>query len=388
MPRFIRLSIRGALLIVLILSAVALWKREEITRLMAVNSLFDADKIVYNFSHMDEAFLSTHITRGLGNVSDLVNGKSIELPVVVNDWIKERNVTSLIVLKDGQIVYEDYYLGTGADDRRISWSVAKSFLSALVGILLADGAIASIDDPVIKYAPLLKGSAYEAVTLRNVLQMSSGITFDEDYLDKSSDINRMGREIALGRSLDDFAAGLKESFAKPGTVMQYVSIDTHVISMVVRGATGRSVTDLISEKIVTPLGFEKQPYYITDGEGVAFALAGLNLTTRDYARFGLMVAQDGLYGGQQVVPKAWLRASTRVSANTKPNHRKYGYQWWIPATGTTEGEFFAHGIYGQYIYINRLLGVVIASNAADRNFKNDGVGAANIEVMRLIARGL
>ncbi|MEK6204607.1 MAG: beta-lactamase family protein [Amylibacter sp.] len=370
------------------LSAVALWKREEITRLNAVNSLFDADKIVYNFSHMDEAFLNTPITRGLGNVSDLVNGKSIELPAVVNDWIKARNVTSLIVLKDGQIVYEDYYLGTGADDRRISWSVAKSFLSALVGILLADGTIASIDDPVIKYAPLLKGSAYEAVTLRNVLQMSSGITFDEDYLDKSSDINRMGREIALGRSLDDFAAGLKDSFAKPGTVMQYVSIDTHVISMVVRGATGRSVTDLISEKIVTPLGFEKQPYYITDGEGVAFALAGLNLTTRDYARFGLMVAQDGLYRGQQVVPKAWLRASTRVSANTKPSHRKYGYQWWIPATGATEGEFFAHGIYGQYIYINRLLGVVIASNAADRDFKNDGVGAANIEVMRLIAHGL
>jgi CubicO group peptidase (beta-lactamase class C family) len=388
MPRFIRLSIRGALLLVLILSAVALWKREEITRLMAVNSLFDADKIVYNFSHMDEAFLNTPITRGLGNVSDLVNGKSIELPAVVNDWIKARNVTSLIVLKDGQIVYEDYYLGTGADDRHISWSVAKSFLSALVGILLADGTIASIDDPVIKYAPLLKGSAYEAVTLRNVLQMSSGITFDEDYLDKSSDINRMGREIALGRSLDDFAAGLKDSFAKPGTVMQYVSIDTHVISMVVRGATGRSVTDLISEKIVTPLGFEKQPYYITDGEGVAFALAGLNLTTRDYARFGLMVAQDGLYGGQQVVPKAWLRASTRVSANTKSSHQKYGYQWWIPATGATEGEFFAHGIYGQYIYINRLLGVVIASNAADRNFKNDGVGAANIEVMRLIAHVL
>jgi CubicO group peptidase (beta-lactamase class C family) len=388
MSRFLKIALRVVLFIALILSAAAIWKREEITRLMAVNSLFDAEKIVHNFSHMDEAFLNTPISRGQGSVSELVSGRSIELPAVVNDWIKARNVTSLIVLKDGQIVYEDYFLGTGADDRRISWSVAKSFLSALVGILLEDGTIGSIDDPVIKYAPLLKGSAYEATTLRNVLQMSSGVTFDEDYLDKSSDINRMGREIALGGSLDDFAAGLKDSFAKPGTVMQYVSIDTHVISMVVRGATGRSVTDLISEKIVTPLGFEKQPYYITDGEGVAFALGGLNLTTRDYARFGLMVAQDGQYGGQQVVPKAWLRASTRVSAKTKPGDRKYGYQWWIPATDATEGEFFAHGIYGQYIYINRPLGVVIASNAADRGFKNEGVGAANIEAMRLIARGL
>ena len=218
--------------------------------------------------------------------------------------------------------------------------------------------------------------------------MSSGVTFDEDYLDKSSDINRMGREIALGGSLDDFAASLKDSFAQPGKQMQYVSIDTHVIGMVVRGATGRSVTDLISEKIVSPLGFEKQPYYVTDGDSVAFVLGGLNVTTRDYARFGLMVAQDGQYGTQQIVPKAWLRASTKVSANTKPGDRKYGYQWWIPATGAMTGEFFAHGIYGQYIYINRPLGVVIVSNAADRGFKNEGIGAANIEAMRLIARGL
>ncbi len=388
MPRLLKNTVRTFLVISVVLGAMALWKREEITRLLAVNSLFNAEKIIHNFSHMDEAFLNTPISRGQGGVSELAKGTPIELSSAVNDWIKERHVTSLVVLKDGQMVYEDYYLGTGADDLRISWSVAKSFLSALVGILLEEGAIASIDDPIIKYAPSLKGSAYEGASLRNVMQMSSGVTFDEDYLDKSSDINRMGREIALGGSLDDFAASLKGSFVQPGTQMQYVSIDTHVIGMVARGATGRSVTDLISEKIVTPLGFEKQPYYVTDGDGVAFVLGGLNVTARDYARFGLMVSQDGQYGGQQIVPKAWLRSSTKVSANTKPGDRKYGYQWWIPATGTTEGEFFAHGVYGQYIYINRPLGVVIVSNAADRGFKNEGVGAANIEAMRVIARGL
>ncbi len=388
MPRFIRITLRGVVLLILFISAIALWKREEITRLLAVNSLFNAKKIVHNFSHMNEAFLNTPIPRGQGAVSELVKGNTIELPAEVEGWIKERNVTSLIVLKDGQMVFEDYYLDTHADDLRMSWSVAKSFLSALVGILLEEGAIASIDDPVIKYVPSLKGSAYEDASLRNVLQMSSGVVFDEDYLDKDSDINRMGRTIALGGSLDDFSASLKDSFVKPGVEMQYVSIDTHVVGMVVRGATGRTVADLISEKIVTPLGFEKQPYYVTDGEGVAFVLGGLNLTTRDYARFGLMIAQDGQYGGQQVVPKAWLRASTMATANTKEGDRKYGYQWWIPETGATEGEFFALGVYGQYIYINRPLGVVIASNAADRGFKNEGVGAANIEIMRLIARGL
>ena len=388
MPSLLKNILRTLLVIAVALGVMALWKREEITRLLAVNSLFNAEKIVHNFSHMDEAFLNTPISRGQGAVSELAKGTPIVLPAVINAWIKERHVTSLVVLKDGEMVYEDYYLGTRADDLRISWSVAKSFLSALVGILLEEGAIASIDDPIIKYAPSLKGSAYEGASLRNVLQMSSGVTFDEDYLAKSSDINRMGREIALGGSLDDFAASLKDSFAQPGIQMQYVSIDTHVIGMVVRGATGRSVTDLISEKIVTPLGFEKQPYYVTDGDSVAFVLGGLNVTTRDYARFGLMVAQDGQYGGQQIVPKAWLRASTKVSANTKLGDRKYGYQWWIPATGATTGEFFAHGVYGQYIYINRPLGVVIVSNAADRGFKNEGIGAANIEAMRAIARGL
>jgi CubicO group peptidase (beta-lactamase class C family) len=388
MPRFIKITIRIVFFLILVVAAVALWKREEITRLLAVNSLFQADRIVTNFSNMNAAFLNTPVAIGDGPASPLPKSDPVELPASVQDWIRERNVTSLIVLKDGQMVYEDYYLGTGADDLRISWSVAKSFLSALVGILLEEGTIASIDDPVVKYAPSLKDSAYAGASLRNVLQMSSGVLFNEDYLDKSSDINRMGREIALGGTLDGFAASLKDSFAEPGSVMQYVSIDTHVIGMVVRGASGRSIPDLLSEKIITPLGLEKQPYYITDGEGAAFVLGGLNLTTRDYARFGQMVVQDGFYNGKQIVPKDWLRSSTQATANTKAGDRKYGYQWWIPAVDATEGEFFAHGVYGQYIYINRPLGVVIATNAADRGFKNAGVSNANIEAMRAIARGL
>jgi CubicO group peptidase (beta-lactamase class C family) len=310
------------------------------------------------------------------------------LPSEVQDWITERHVTSLIVLKDGEVRYEDYYLGTGPEDYRISWSMAKSYLSSLVGQLLEDGTISSIDDLVVKYAPSLKESAYKDATLRNVLQMSSGALFNEDYLDKSSDINRMAREVALGGTLDGFAASVKDSFAAPGTEMKYVSIDTHVIGMVVRGAAKRSVVDLLSEKIMQPLGLEKEPYYITDGEGVAFVLGGLNLTTRDYARFALMVLQDGFYNGQQIVPREWLRASTVASAKTKAGDRRYGYQWWIPAVSPKKGEFFAHGIYGQYIYINRPKGVVIVSNAADRGFKGEGVANYNIEMMRLIATKL
>lgn len=379
----------GRLLLALILAAavVGLWKREEITRLWAVNTLFSAGNIVENFSNMDAAFLTTPVSRGGGATSPLPHGPETTLPPEVGDWIKERSVTSLLVLHNGKIRHEEYFLGTGPDDRRISWSVAKSYLSALFGVLLADGTIASLDDPVTKYAPLLKGSAYDGASIRNVLNMASGVTFNEDYLDYDSDINRMGRVVALGGKLDDFAAGLNESFAAPGGIWQYVSIDTHVIGMVIRGATGRDIAGLLSEKIIAPLGQEWDAYYITDGAGVAFVLGGLNLTTRDYARFGQMILQNGMFEGQQVVPADWIAASTVASAPTQPGSTGYGYQWWSPADAR-EGEFFARGVYGQYIYIDQPKGVVIISTAADRAFREPGVSTGNIDIFRKIAQSL
>ena len=187
--------------------------------------------------------------------------------------------------------------------------------------------------------------------------------------------------------MDGFAADLSETFAEPGTDWQYVSIDTHIISMVIRGATGREIAPLLSEKVIIPMGLEASPYYLTDGNGVAFVLGGLNLRTRDYARMGQMFLQNGAYNGQQIVPADWVAASTVPSAPTAQGEYGYGYQWWMPKDGR-EGEFLARGVYGQYIYINRPLGVVIASNAADRKFRDEGVGDYNIEIFRKIAEGL
>ncbi len=373
--------------VLLALVVFGLWKREEITRLLAVNSLFSKDKIVSNFSHMDRAFLTTPVSRGNGPTGEIAYGPEFTLPAPVDDWIAARDVTALVVIKDGEIVYENYFLGTDAEDLRISWSVSKSYLSALVGILLEEGDIASIDDPVTKYAPSLIGTAYDGATIRNVLNMASGVTFDEDYLDRNSDINRMGRALALGGELDDFTASLKDTFAPAGTQWQYVSIDTHVIGMVVRGATGRTIPDLLGEKVIGPMGVERAPYYVTDGAGVAFVLGGLNLTTRDNARMGLLYLNKGFYNGKQVVPATWVAASTEASAPTRPGEIGYGYQWWIPKRARP-GEFMARGVYGQYIYINREAGVVIATNAADRGFREPGISDQNVDIFRLISRTL
>lgn len=379
----------GRILLLLILSAAVLyaWKREEIHRLLAVNTLFSDDKIVSNFSNMNAAFLTRDIDRGIGPVSEIPKGEAAAMPAGLAQWVEDRSVTGLVVLKNGSLLHESYYKGTAPEDLRISWSVAKSYLSALFGVIVAEGHISSLDDPITKYAPKLVGSAYDGVTIRNVLQMSSGVTFNEDYLDYDSDINRMGRVLALGGTLDDFAASLKDSFIAPGTQWQYVSIDTHVLGMVIRGATNRNIAELLSEKIIQPLGYEQSPYYVTDGSGAAFVLGGLNIRTRDYARFGQMFLQNGMYEGKQVVPADWVSESTVPSAKTANGALQYGYQWWMPKDARP-GEFFGIGVYGQFIYINRPLGVVIAMNSADRKFKEGGVTDTNIAMFREIAMGL
>ena len=377
-------TLRALAILILAAAVLGVWKREEITRLLAVNSLFAEEKIVGNFSGMDRLFLTVPLDRGDGPASPLREGAAMDPPEGMDDWITQRAVTALVVLKDGAIRHEGYYMGTGPDDRRISWSVAKSYLSALMGIVLQDAAIDSLDDPVTKYAPALIGSAYDGASILNVLQMASGVTFDEDYLDFNSDINRMGRVLALGQSMNGFAAGLRERFTEPGRQWQYVSIDTHVIGMVIEGATGRSVPDLMREKLIAPMGLEADPLYITDGHGTAFVLGGLNLTTRDYARFGQMFLQMGEWNGQQIVPIDWVASSTEPSAPTAPGAEQYGLQWWI-APDAPEGEFYGRGIYGQYIYINRAKGVVIAANGADRAFRNAGVNQQNIAMFRRIA---
>ncbi|WP_323772189.1 serine hydrolase [Antarctobacter sp.] len=357
--------------------------RDEVQRLRATMTLFDEGEIVENFSHMNRLFETVPIpvqTRA----TPLPRRPDMTMPPEWQDWLTRRAVTSVIVLKDGAVRHESYHLGTGPDDLRVSWSIAKSYLSSLFGILLAQGHVGSLDDPVTKYAPGLMGSAYDGATIRNVLQMSTGVVFDEDYLDFWSDINKMGRILALGGSMDGFAAGLDARDQPPGGVWRYVSIDTHVLSMVARGATGRDLPDLLTEYLLDPMGVEGEPYYLSDGYGVAFALGGLNMVLRDYARLGEVFRDGGRLNGRQIVPETWVMESTAPSAKTAPGKLKYGYQWWMPSDAR-EGEFMARGIYGQYVYVDRQSGTVVAMTAADRSFRKAGAFDDALQMLRRLA---
>ncbi|MEM9437542.1 MAG: serine hydrolase [Pseudomonadota bacterium] len=384
----LRLLARALAVLAIIAVAAGFIYRDRIAQLMAVNSLFAEDRIVENFSSMPSLFYSTELSRGDGPVSELPQGPELDLPEDYANWVEARSITSVVVLHDGEIVHEAYYKGTGPEDRRISWSVAKSYLATLVGTAVDAGEIASLDDPVTQYAPSLAGTAYDGNTVRSILQMSSGVVFDEDYLDFWSDINRMGRVLALGRSMDGFAEDLSETFIAPGEKWHYVSIDTHVLGMVLRGATGRSVVDLIQERLLGPLGLEQDGAYVTDGDGVAFVLGGLNFTTRDYARFGQMVLEGGEWQGERIVSEAWLTEATRASANTEPGSIRYGYQWWILGDediSDPDHAFLGRGIYGQHLYIDPKRNVVIMQTAADRSFQAPGAFDETIAMLRQLA---
>jgi CubicO group peptidase (beta-lactamase class C family) len=370
-----------------ILTAVgALWKRDDLRRLIAVNTLFAEDRIVGNFSNMERLFHTRRMSgRPSGDQpSPLPHGTPARMPEGFDAWVEDQRVTGIVVLQGGQIVHEDYRLGTAPEDLRMSWSVAKSALSILIGILHEDGTLPDLDATVDSIVPPLAFSAYRGATIRNVLNMASGVAFNEDYLDFNSDINRMGRILALGGSMNGFAAGQTTRRGPPGADWLYVSIDTHVLGMVIEFRTGRSVIDLMEERLFVPLGLERDPVFVTDNHGVPFVLGGLNLTTRDYARLGQMVAQGGQWQGRLIVSSDWIAQST---APTAPGGALYGYQWWLPPD-PVPGEFYARGVYGQFLWIDQNRNVVIAVNSANRRFREPGVLEASLEMFRAIAAGV
>ena len=379
-----------AVLLIALIGVALNWA--SVKRLSKTLSLFNADKIVRNFSNMEEAFLHHDLEIGspeqwqeeIKTLPETVFLKGREHRL--SDVLEELDTTALVIIQDGKLIHESYYQGTARDDLRISWSVAKSFMSGLYGEPINEGLI-DISRPVDDYVPDLKGSAYAGVTLENILNMSSGVRFNEDYLDQSSDINKMGRVIALGGSMDDYAASLNARQYEPGAQWQYVSIDTHVAAMALRQVTGKSLHQLWEETYGANLGMGLAPYYLVDGEDTAFALGGLNLRTRDYAKFGQLFLQKGAWDGRQIIPSDWVAASTRDHApDTHPiRGTGYGYQWWVPMpqSGPNAGDFFAVGIYGQYIYVNPSANLVIAKNAADREFtqaQSNGQHSVNMNV--------
>ena len=391
--------------LVLTLITLGGFYHQNIQRLVTAITLYDADKIAQNFLSMYKIFNAKRIEPSRKPFYFAVNHQDLpstfdfdNSPLSVNEFLAASHTHGLMVVKAGEIVNEQYFLGNKVDKQHISFSLAKSFVSALFGIAIRDGAIQSIEQKVTDYVPELIGSGYDGVRIKDVLQMSSGVKFNEDYGDFFSDINRFSRAIALGTSLDDFSASLERE-REPGTYHHYVSIDTQVLGMILTRATGMSLSDYLGQKIWQPLGMQDAAYWLADDNGMELALGGLNATLRDYAKFGWLYLHHGRWltaRGEimQVVPHQWVLDSTRADApHLQPGENNpasssadgYGFQWWIPAGA--DDEFMAKGIYGQYIYVDPDQDLVIVKISANPDYtkREQRWGAKHMALFRAIS---
>jgi CubicO group peptidase (beta-lactamase class C family) len=321
------------------------------------------------------------VVRRSSNPTPLALGASFDLPKTfefggnshdTSAFLSTVDTTGLLIIKDGRVAYENYWLGYDETTQAISFSVTKSFVSALIGIAISEGAIGSVEEPVTRYAQELAGCAYDGVRLKDVLQMSSGARWNEDYSDPNSDIRLFGRVYVEGGSVDAYCAKSQREHA-PGTFNRYNTLDTCVLGLVLRNATGRSLSDYLHEKIWHPLGMQADGFWNVDSAGAEFAGGGLSATLRDYAKLGLLYLQKGNWNGVQILPSEWVHASvTPDASHLMPGKRSsaatpfgYGYQWWIP---NNSGAYSAIGVYNQYIYVDPLARMVVAKTSAFRNF--------------------
>lgn len=329
------------------------------------------DVQVNTFRNIDRLFSTRAVSRGttvhslpvsdkqLKNFKFSSNGKEYDL----YDYVSLNRVGGLLVLKDGKIAFENYQLGNNEKTRWMSMSVVKSMTATLIGAAIEDGHIKSIDDPIINYLPQLKGSAYDGVSVRNLLQMASGVKWNETYTDPSSDRRRM-LEVQNAQTpggVLDLMSKLPRA-AAPGTRWNYSTGETHVAGALVRAAVGKPVAQYLSERIWSKFGMESDAtWWLEAPDGLEVGGSGLSATLRDYGRFGLFLLGGGKVGGEQILPDGWVKeaGSPKMVDGKLVN---YGYMLWpIPnAAGTiNEGAFEARGIFGQHIYMNPKENVVI-----------------------------
>ena len=342
------------------------------------DSMWEDPYMIGSYRHWDEIYPVRTIPRG-GEVSPLAYGTPIEQLTYrrggdqrdLDDYFEMSRATGLIVIKDDEIVYERYALGADETSRFTSMSVAKSIVSTLVGFAIDDGLIESIDDPIDRYVPGLKGTGYEGVPIKAILQMSSGIRFTEEYVSSTSDAYTMWMETVHYRTkrLNDYVAEMARS-AAPYIHFNYKSVDTAALGWLVTSVTGKSLSDYAAEKIWAPLGMESDANWGVDGRGedaTEIAFCCVNATLRDYARFGLFFLHRGEWNGEQLLSADWVEeASVANGKQVMPGQLYpgyplgYGYQWWTFAGDRPA--YSAIGVNGQFIYVIPEKNMVIAAN--------------------------
>ncbi len=320
---------------------------------------------VNTFRNIDRLFPTRIVKRGttvrdlpesstpLSDFSYTADGKTYDL----FDVLSLNRVSGLLIIKDGEVVFEKYLLGNTPDTRWMSMSVVKSMTATLIGAAIQDGYIESIDDPIVRYLPRFNNTAYDGVTVRQVLQMTSGVAWNETYTDPTSDRRRMLEAQIAQRPGDilDLMGALPRA-AEPGTRWNYSTGETHVAGALVQAATGMPVADYLSEKIWSKAGMEADAnWWLESPDGLEVGGSGLSATLRDYARFGLLLLDDGVADGERILPEGWM-AEAGSPKTVDGKEVEYGYMLW-PLHGDS---YAAIGIFGQFVFVDPDKDLVVA----------------------------
>ncbi len=386
--------------------AVSYFRPWATYRPSVMNSMFKPENRVEFFRNMDRVFPKRDIAVSAAP-APFPKGEALALPASfegkdgvekTDAYLDRTDTTSLYVVKNGAMVFESYYKGADRDSKFTSWSVAKSFIGTLAGMALAEGKIKSLDDRADVYLSELKGKDYGASTIRSLLQMASGVQFDETYHHPLSDINWFFyRTFILGQRANDVVLG-RDRVAPPSTRFKYISSDTQVLGAIVSRVYQQPIAKLIEQKIWQPLGMQSPAYWSIDrdrADGQEIGFCCLHATARDYAKYGQWHLQGGVWQGKPLLSREWVTQATTPSAEWQipkvgdANAFGYGFKWWIPGwkEGEQQTEFLARGHWGQHIYVNTAKQVVIVRTSVDpKSQANTGTSMALYRAIAASAR--
>lgn len=335
------------------------------------------------FRSMDAFLPHSPVSRGDGPVRALPAGATLDLDP--SAYMEAEKVAGVLVLQDGRIRLERYGLDTTPDTRWVSFSMTKSLTSTLVGTALKSGAISSLEDPVTRYLPALAGGGYDGVTVRQLLTMTSGVRWNEDYFDPASDVARFLQEPARPGedSVVTYMGRLPRAHA-PGTHWNYSTGETNLVGSLVAAAEGRPLAELLSERIWSRAGMQADAVWALDQGGREMGGCCVSAALRDWGRIGLMALEDGMLGGERIVPDDWFAQAVVKQAETGEPGEGYGFQWWTQ----DDGVYGAYGIFGQTVRVDPERKLVIVMLSAWPEAVGRGHSAARREFFRQVVEAV
>ncbi|MFT6287562.1 MAG: CubicO group peptidase (beta-lactamase class C family) [Alcanivorax sp.] len=359
----------GILVIITAGLGLAYFSADEDTRNIIAHMPTDRNVLFWSTPQRDATFRAldripilakSNTIKSGGTAFALPKGEPITITTNVSAYMSDQRTAGLVIIQNGKVRLEKYGLDFDAEGRWTSFSVAKSFTSTLVGFAIKDGFINSIEDKVSFYIQDLEGSVYDDVSIKQLLTMTSGVAWNEDYEDTNSDVARFNEhkaETGVDVTVSYMRRLTRE--APAGSQWVYKTGETNLIGVLVSSATNKRLSDYLTEKVWIPFGMAQDASWLLGSTGHEISGCCIQASTRDFARFGLFMLGDAMIDGEALLPEGWIAQATTKQADIGVSGRGYGYQWWT----YDDGSYAAQGIFGQGIFIDPKRRLVIASNS-------------------------